>query len=102
MKVAKEVSLCRECLFPADHLRSSCVKGNRSVVSEAPDLAGREFFPFGCFEHRIMASGAGYPCIEGSADAGGNTGSSKSPALKPEPPKWSKPTAKHFDPDGRM
>ena len=84
MKVAKEVSLCRECLFPADHLRSSCVKGNRSVVSEAPDLAGREFFPFGCFEHRIMASGAGYTSIEGAADAGGDTGSSKPPALKPK------------------
>src|SRR5260370_39582771 len=84
MKVAKEVSLCRECLFPADHLRSSCVKGNRSVVSEAPDLAGREFFPFGGFEHRIMASGAGYTSIEGAADPSGDTGSSKSPALNPK------------------
>jgi hypothetical protein len=49
-----------------------------------PALAGREFFPFGCFEHRIMASGAGYTSIEGAADAGGDTGSSKSPALKPK------------------
>src|SRR6266550_8679438 len=102
MKVTKEVSSCRECLFPADHLRSSCVKGNRSVVSEARDLAGQEFFPFGCFEHRIMASGAGYMSIERAADTGGDTGSGKSPALKPEPRKWRKPPAKHFHPHGRM
>jgi hypothetical protein len=47
-------------------------------------LAGREFFPFGCFEHRIMASGTGYTSIEGTADVGGDAGSSKSPALKPK------------------
>jgi len=84
MKVTKEVGSCREGLFPADHLRSSCVKGNRSVVSEARDLAGQEFFPFGCFEHRIMASAAGYTSAEGAADVGGDAGSSKSLALKPK------------------
>ena len=47
-------------------------------------LAGREFFPFRCFEHRIMASGAGYTSAEGAADVGGDTGSSKSLALKPK------------------
>ena len=102
MDVARGASYCGNCLFLADHLRFSCVKGSGSVVSEGPALAGREFFPFGCFEHRIMASGAGYTSIEGAADAGGDTGSSKSPALKPEPRKWSKPPAKHFDPNGRM
>jgi len=40
--------------------------------------------------------------MEGAVDAGGDSGSGKSPALKPEPRKWSKPPAKHFDPNGRM
>ena len=84
MDVARGASYCGNGLFLADHLRFSCVKGSGSVVSEGPALAGREFFPFGCFEHRIMASGAGYTSIEGAADAGGDTGSSKSPALKPK------------------
>jgi hypothetical protein len=84
MDVARGASYCGNCLFLADYLRFSCVKGSGSVVSEGPALAGREFFPFGCFEHRIMASGAGYTSIEGAADAGGDTGSSKSPALKPK------------------
>jgi hypothetical protein len=58
MEVAEGGSLCRRCLFPADHLTFFCVKESGSVVSEGPAVAGREFFPFGCFEHR-MASGAG-------------------------------------------
>ena len=101
MEVAEGVSLCRRCLFPADHLTFFCVRESGSVVSEGPAVAGREFFPFGCFEHR-MASGAGNISMEGAADAGGDSGSGKSPALKPEPRKWSKPPAKHFDPNGRM
>jgi len=64
-------------------------------------VAGREFFPFGYFEHR-MALEVGYSSIEDAADVGGDTGSSKSLALKPELQKWSKPPAKHFDRKGRM
>ena len=65
-------------------------------------MAGLEFFPFGRFEHRMDDTGEDRTWLEGAADAGGDTGSSKSPALKPEPRKWSKPPAKHFDPNGRM
>jgi len=59
-----------------------------SAVSEDPALAGREFFPFGSFEHR-MVSGAGCTYAEGLADVGRAAGTGKSPALKPEPRKWS-------------
>jgi len=49
-----------------------------------------------------MALEVGYSSIEDAADVGGDTGSSKSLALKPELQKWSKPPAKHFDRKGRM
>ena len=79
-----------------------CRPPNRKGRLSVPALAGVEFFPFGRFEHRMDDTGEGCTWLEGAADAVGDTGSSKSPALKPEPRKWSKPPAKHFDPNGRM
>ena len=75
MDVAGGVSYCRNCLFLADYLSFfASKKVDRLSDPALAGLAGRELFPFGCFEHRIMASGTGYASLEGTADAGGDAG----------------------------
>ncbi len=64
MKVENGVSCAKSDRFRPDDLTFSCVKERGSVVSEGPAMTGREFFPFGFFEHRIMASWGGYTPTE--------------------------------------
>jgi len=91
-KVYHQTGLAKRVQFFAKkiclQLAFSSVKQCGLVVSEGPALAGREFFPFGCFEHR-MVRWAGCTSSEEVANAGGASGTGKSPALKPEPRKWS-------------
>jgi hypothetical protein len=53
------------------YLAFFCVKESGSVVCEGPALAGREFFPFECFEHRIVRAGGTSSSSEEVAKPGG-------------------------------
>ena len=70
-------------------------------MSERLTLAGLRFFLFSGFKHR-MGHGASDTAEVGAAGADGNTHFSKSRVLSLEPRTWSNPSAKHFDPNGRM
>jgi hypothetical protein len=56
-----------------------------SVVTESPPLRDRNSFLSRLLN--IEWHDAGHTAVEGAAGADGAIGSSKSPALKPEPPK---------------
>ncbi len=70
-------------------------------MSERLTLAGRRFFLFRGFKHRMGHEASGTTYV-GGAGSDGKTHLSKSPVLRPEPRTWSNPSAKHFDPNGRM
>ena len=70
-------------------------------MSERLTLAGRRFFLFTGFEHR-MGYGASGTTEVGAVGTDGDTHFSNSRVLSPEPQAWSNPSAKHFDPNGRM
>ena len=72
---------------------------NRKGRLSVPALAGVEFFPFGRFEHRMDDTGEGCTWLEGAADAGGDSGSSKSPALKPRTAKVEQASRETFRPE---
>jgi len=86
--------------FVAERFATFRVKWGGSVTSEGPLRRDGNSFLSGVLNIEWL-----WGCLhllEGVADAGGDAGSRKSPALKPEPRKWSNPPAKHFDPIGRM
>src|SRR6267378_5816740 len=101
MEVAEGGSSCRRCLFPADHLTFFASKKGGRLSARVPPWRDGNSFLSGVLNIE-WHPGPGTHLHRGAADVGGDSGSGKSPALKPEPRKWSKPPAKHFDPNGRM
>jgi hypothetical protein len=72
MYVEQRGSFCDKFVSVDDQLRVICVQLAGSVVSECLALAGRRFFLFRGFEHR-MGYGASGTVGVGAAAIGGNT-----------------------------